>query len=201
MDFAKLIRALEHNWYQVSTFATGEEAAAYLDGAIDGCTVGFGDSKTLQQIGLYDRLIRHNTVYDPNQTVSDEDFKEVAAQCLTTQVFLTSVNGISEDGVIVNLDSYGNRLAGSLYGHKKVYYVIGRNKIAPTVEDAVWRVRNVAAPRNAARLGQRTPCAVKGDRCYNCNSPDRICNGVLIELKRMKSMEMEVILIDEDLGL
>lgn len=98
------------------------------------------------------------------------------------------------------MDGTGNRVAGSLLGHKKVYYIIGRNKITDDVEKAVWRVRNVAAPMNAKRYELKTPCAIKGDKCYNCSSPDRICNALLIELKKMNDIEMEVVLINEDLG-
>lgn len=113
---------------------------------------------------------------------------------------MTSVNGLTEDGVIVNIDGTGNRVAGSLFGHKKVYYIVGKNKIASDIEAAIWRARNIAAPKNSARLGLRTPCAVKCDKCYNCSSPDRICNALLIEFKKMDDIDMEVVLINEDLG-
>ena len=137
---------------------------------------------------------------DPKQSVDNDDFLRIAKDCLTTEVFITSVNGLTADGVIINMDGTGNRVAGSLFGHRKVYYVIGRNKIAPDLEQAIWRVRNVAAPQNAKRLQLRTPCALRGDKCYNCASSDRICNGLLIQMKKMNDMDMEVLLIDEDLG-
>ena len=80
------------------------------------------------------------------------------------------------------------------------YFIVSTNKIAQTLETAIWRARNIAAPSNAKRLGIRTPCAVKGDRCYNCSSPDRICNGLLIYYKKMSNTDMEIVLIDEMLG-
>lgn len=87
-----------------------------------------------------------------------------------------------------------------MFGHEKVYFVVGANKIEPTLEKAIWRARNIAAPRNAKRLGLKTPCAVKADKCYDCKSPERICNGLLIHLRKMNDIEMEVVLIRESLG-
>ena len=79
--------------------------------------------------------------------------------------------------------------------------MIGKNKLAPTFEEALWRARNIAAPKNAQRLGKKTPCAVKGDRCYDCKSPDRICRGLVVNWGPMMGKEAEVILVDEELGL
>ena len=81
------------------------------------------------------------------------------------------------------------------------YFVIGSNKIAPTLEEAVFRARNVAAPQNAARHGYKTPCAHKQDHCYDCYHPRRICNAQVIYWQKMNHMDMEVVLIDEPLGL
>jgi len=200
MELQTVAKALEKNRYQVTIWESAAQALAYLNDALDGLVIGFGDSETLSQMGLYEALSTHNTVIDPKQSVDNDDFLRIAKECLTTEIFITSANGLTADGVIVNLDGTGNRVAGSLFGHKKVYYVIGKNKIAPDLEQAIWRVRNIAAPQNAKRLQLRTPCAIRGDRCYNCASPDRICNGLLIQMKKMNDIEMEVLLIDEALG-
>lgn len=201
MDTQNLLQALQKNRYEVSYFADKEAAAQYLDAAIDGKTVGFGDSATLAALGLRERLNKHNQVHDPALTKGIGDFLAVAARCLNTQVFLTSVNALAETGELVNIDGTGNRVAGSLFGHEKVYFVVGQNKIAPTLEQAIWRARNIAAPQNAKRFGKKTPCATRGDKCYDCNSPERICNGLLIHYKKMSNMAMEVVLIGENLGL
>lgn len=201
MDMPKLMESLKKNRYEVSCFADKEAAAAYLDQAIDGKTVGLGDSATLLAMGLRERLSQHNQVHDPSLTQGIEDFLQVAARCLNTQVFLTSVNAVAETGELVNIDGTGNRVAGSLFGHEKVYFVIGQNKVTPTLDQAVWRARNIAAPQNARRFGKKTPCAVKGDKCYDCASAERICNGLLIHYKKMSNMAMEIVLIGEDLGL
>lgn len=200
MDMDKTIAALKQKGYTVSYFKTGEEAAAYLGKTVQGKTVGFGDSETMISIGLYDKLRDHNTVYDPKHCPEGEDFYSTARLCLTTDVFFTSVNGMAETGELVNIDGTGNRVAGSLYGHEKVYFIVGVNKIAKTLEDAVWRARNIAAPENVVRHNYRTPCAVKQDHCYDCKSPDRICCAQVIYFQKMRHVEAEIILIQENLG-
>lgn len=160
--------------------------------------MGFGGSVTLDALGLYERLGSHN------QTVWHwkwEDKDAARREALTTELYLTSVNGLAETGELINIDGAGNRVAATLFGHEKVYFVIGRNKLAPTYEEAVWRARNIASPQNAKRLGKKTPCAVSGDRCYDCKSPERICRGLVTLWGPMMGMEAEVLLVDEDLGL
>lgn len=195
--FEKVEKNLRERGYTVKTFATADEAAAYLDGQIDGKTVGFGGSVTLDTMGVYDLLARHNTVLWHWKTQDPT----VRREALTAQVYLTSANGLAETGEILNIDGAGNRVAATLFGHEKVYFVIGRNKLAPTYEEALWRARNIAAPRNAQRLQKKTPCAVKGDRCYDCKSPARICRGLVTLWEPMIGMEAEVLLVDQDLGM
>ncbi|WP_295588530.1 lactate utilization protein [uncultured Oscillibacter sp.] len=195
-DFTKVEQALRQRGYTVRVFETGAEAADYLNGAIDGVSVGIGGSVTVQQLGLYDRLAAHNQVYWHWQGGPEQRTRAAGAD-----VYLTSANGLAETGEILNIDGAGNRVASTLYGHKKVYFVIGANKLAPTRDEALWRARNIAAPRNAQRLEKKTPCAVNGDRCYDCKSPDRICRGLVELWGPMMGMEAEVILVNEDLGM
>ena len=197
MAFERVRENLEQRGFRVSVFATAAQAAAYLDGAVDGATVGFGGSVTAQEMGLYEKLGTHNEVIW--HWKGDEDAHARAARA---QVYITSANGLAETGELINIDGAGNRVASTLFGHERVYFVIGRNKLAPTFEEALWRARNIAAPKNAQRLGKKTPCAIKGDRCYDCKSPDRICRGLVVLWKPMMGMEQstEVLLVDEDLG-
>lgn len=200
MNISDLQGAFERKGYQFRYFERATEAAAYLDGAIDGKTVGFGDSHTLLDMGLYEMLESHNDVRSPMHLRSGENFDEAAKRCVQTQIYLLSVNGASEQGEMVNIDGHGNRVACSLYGHEKVYFVFAVNKIEPTLEAAIWRARNIAAPINAKRLGYKTPCAVKGDRCYDCNSPDRICNAMVLHLHKLSRCQVEVVVIGENMG-
>ena len=198
-DWTKLTKNLEARGFTPKVFAAKEEAAAYLDSQIDGVSVGFGGSVTVQEMGLYPRLAAHNEAVWHWDTAMPA--REARDQAIQTQVYITSVNGLAETGEIINIDGTGNRVASTLYGHKKVYFVVGKNKIAPDYDSALWRARNIAAPKNAQRLGIKTPCAVKGDKCYDCKSPDRICNGLVVLWGRPGGIEtMEVILIDEELG-
>lgn len=196
MAFETVKNELEGRGFSVKTFATGGEAAAYLDGVIDGRTVGIGGSVTVQELGLYDKLASHNEVHW--HWAGGPAERDAAMQ---TQVYITSANGLAETGEIINIDGTGNRVAATLYGHEKVYFVIGRNKLAPTYDAALRRARNIAGPKNAQRLNRKTPCAVKGDKCYDCKSPDRICRGLVVLWRPMMGTETEIILVDEDLGM
>ena len=196
MAFDAVKKNLEARGFSVKIFSTGAEAAAYLDGAIDGTSVGFGGSLTAKELGLYDKLAAHNEVHwhwegGPGERVAAAHAK----------VYITSANGLAETGEIINIDGAGNRVAATLFGHGKVYFVIGRNKLAPTYEEALWRARNIAAPKIAQRLGKKTPCAVKGDKCYDCKSPDRICRGLVVLWGPSIGVETEIVLVDQDLGL
>lgn len=196
------MNALRKNRYAVSFFETKEEAAAYLEKSIHGKTVGFGDSLTLESLGIHDRLSGQNSeIHNPIRAADKDAFLLSATRALTAQIFLTSVNAAAETGELVNIDGTGNRVAGSVFRHEKVFFVFSINKIEPTLEKAIWRARNIAAPQNAQRHGYKTPCAAKADKCYDCENPQRICNGMMVHLKAMKNTEMEVVLIGEKLGL
>lgn len=192
-DYEKLRKNLEAEGFSVSFFPTAAAASDYLDAALDGRTIGIGGSMTIKGMGLAERLAVHNTVI---AHWLDGTLQGAA----TTQIYLSSVNGIAETGEIVNIDGIGNRLSSGLFGHEKVYFVVGRNKIAPDYPSALWRARNIAAPKNAQRLNKKTPCAAKGDKCYDCQSPERICAALVTYWKKPTSMDFEVVLIDEDLG-
>ena len=193
-DWNKLTKNLEERGFSVRRFATKEAAADYLDKEIDGVSVAFGGSMTVQEMGLHPRLAPHNNaIWHWN--------KDSLMEAMNTDVYITSVNGLAETGELINIDGTGNRVASTLFGHKKVYFVVGRNKIAPDYDAALWRARNIASPKNAQRLGMNTPCAAKGDKCYDCKSPERICKGLAVLWGRPKGIEFaEVVLIDEDLG-
>ena len=196
-DFSAVKKNLEARGFRVSTFETAQAAADYLNEAIDGVSVGFGGSITLDQMGLYERLASHNSTVWHWKT---GDQSAARQQAMTADMYITSVNGLAETGELINIDGVGNRVGGTLFGHKKVWFVVGRNKLAPTYDEALWRARNIAAPKNAQRLQKKTPCALKGDRCYDCKSPDRICRGLVVLWGAMAGTEMEVVLIDEELG-
>lgn len=200
MDFTKLKQNLEKGGFTVNCFATKAEAADYLNGEIDGTSVGFGGSMTLEEMGLYERLADHNEVHWHQRIPAGKSSKEVRELANAAAVYVTSANGVAESGEIINIDANCNRVASIFYGHEKVYFVIGTNKIAKDYDSALWRARNIAAPKNAKRLGMNTPCAAKADRCYNCNSPERICRGLSVLWQKPMTGHFEVILVNEELG-
>ena len=183
--------------YQVRVFATGREAALYLDSIVDGMSVGIGGSSTIKDIGVFELLASHNTVF----WHWIQEPAEARKNAMQTTVYLTSVNALAESGEMINIDGVGNRISSTLFGHQKVYYVIGKNKLMPSYEDAVWRARNVAAPHRAQQLGAKTPCAERADRCYDCSCSGRICRAMVTLWGPMSGMDAEVLLVDEDIGL
>ena len=194
MNFESVQKNLQNNGFAVTCFSTVEEACAYLSEKLTGKTVAHGGSMTLQDMGLLDRLDECATLY---RHKSGGD----GVEAMTCQVYLSSVNGLAETGEIINIDGACNRVASTMYGHEEVYFVVGKNKIAPDYDSALWRARNIAAPLNAKRLNRKTPCAVKGDKCYNCNSPERICRGLTVLWKKpIMIKHAEVVLVDQELG-
>ncbi|MGN0160102.1 MAG: lactate utilization protein [Lachnospiraceae bacterium] len=201
MDFAKVKENLEGLGYKVTCFEHASEATDYLNQQVDKTTVAFGGSMTLQEMGLFDRLSTHNKEVLWHWRVPEgSNGAEVLKKARDTEVYFSSVNGIAETGEIINIDGNCNRVAEMMFGHKKVYLVAGENKIAPDYEKALDRARNIAAPLNAKRLNRKTPCAVKGDHCYNCKSPERICRGLSVLWEKPSGCDYEVILIHEKLG-
>lgn len=199
-DFTKLKNNLENKGYWVSVFDTKEAAGEYLDGQINKKVVGFGGSVTLHEMNLFSMLSTHNTVYWHDKKPENMTGMETRTAAAHAEIYISSVNGISEQGEIVNIDNTGNRVAAISYGPSKVYLVIGSNKVVPDYAAALFRARNIAAPLNAKRLNRKTPCAVNGDKCYDCNSPERICRNLSVLWDKPTGAEYEVILIQEHLG-
>ncbi len=199
-DFTELEANLRSFGYQVHSFETAKEATAYLNESIDQQTVGFGGSMTLGEMGLFESLGTHNQVYWHLQVPQGKTSEQVRQEASMTKIYITSANAISQQGEIVNIDGTCNRVASIFYGHEKVIFIIGENKIENDYESALYRARNVAAPLNAKRLGKHTPCAEKADRCYDCKSPERICRGLSVLWQKPTGCDYEVILIHEDLG-
>jgi hypothetical protein len=156
---------------------------------------------TIRDMGLPDVLRQRGTlnVLDRDLAASPEEQQKIYLQAFTADVYLTSANAISEDGVIVNIDGNGNRVAAITWGPKKVIFVIGLNKVAQTPEAALARARSTASPINAQRFDIKTPCKVDGT-CHNCNSSESICSYIhFLRNSRNKGRHV-VVLVGENLG-
>lgn len=199
-NFINLKQNLESKGYQVSVFENKEEAANYINGQIYQKSVGLGGSVTIHEMNLFEMLSSHNEVYWHDKKPEDMTVMETRTVASRAEIYISSVNAISEAGEIVNIDNTGNRVAAISYGPEKIYLLIGVNKVTSDLEGAIYRARNVASPLNAKRLNRKTPCAVNGDRCYDCNSPERICRNLSVLWTKPTGAEYEVILIKEELG-
>lgn len=195
MNIELLKKNFESHGFHTCFFQTKEEAASYLKENIHGKTVGFGGSMTAQELGLYELLGEENTVYWHWK----EPGRETLLKAQNAEVYILSANGVSESGELVNIDGSGNRVSASIFGPKKVCYVIGKNKIAPDLMSAIKRAKDTAASKNAVRLSRKTPCAAAGT-CHNCSSPDRICNVTVIVERPSVGMEVEILFVNEELG-
>lgn len=200
MNIEKVLENFRNNGFEAVYFETSAEAVEYLNSKIDSMTVSYGGSITIGQMHLLSSLGAHNELWSHWKVPEGMTTDEVMKKAMSTDVYLTSANAASENGELVNIDGTGNRVSSTLFGHKKVYFILGINKFEKDLEKAIWRARNISAPLNAKRLGRKTPCAEKGDKCYNCNSPERICRGLVVNYKKMGCCDEEVIIIGEKLG-
>lgn len=200
METTKLQKSVESRGWSFKGFATGAEAAEYLTGELAGATVGIGGCGTAEAIGLYDRL--KAVCPDVAWHWKEEDMYAARVRAMKGDAYVCSANAVAETGEIVNIDGMGNRLAATLFGHKRVYIIAGRNKLCPDLDAAIYRARNVAAPLRARSMNKKTPCAVGELKCHDCRAPERVCCGMTILMYKMMGMEKcELIMIDEDLGM
>lgn len=167
----------------------------------EGSSVGCGDSVTLEQTGVFDFLRTENYVfYDKHRPgLSSEEKRSIYLQNFGADTFITGTNAITQDGKLFNIDGNGSRVAPMLYGPEQVIVVVGKNKITETVEDAIQRARQIAAPLDAIRLGKHTPCTKLG-RCVDCKHEERICNDFVLIARQRIAGRIKVILVNRDCG-
>ena len=197
----RMIKNLKRRNMEAFYCPTGKEAVKKVSELIaDGSTVTWGGSMTIREMGIPQALKERKTleVLDRDEVTDRTEVVKIYERAFTADVYLSSANAISEDGVIVNIDGNGNRVAAITWGPKKVIFVIGLNKVAQTVEAALARARSTAAPINSARFDIKTPCQTDGV-CHNCNSPESICNYVHF-LRNSPHGKHVVVLVGEDFG-
>ncbi len=165
-------------------------------------SVSWGGSSTFKDSGLYYALKERSDIeiLDTFKSRGQEGNLELRRQALLVDLFITGTNAITEQGYLANLDMIGNRVGALVFGPRKVLILCGRNKIVSDVEAAMDRIKTYSAPANALRLKKKTPCA-RTAYCHDCDSPDRICNVWSITVKSFPKGRINVILINEDLGL
>lgn len=194
------MESLEKNGFEPKYFETSEEAIVELLKEIDlKETIGIGGSMTIEGMGVKKKLEKEGfTVYTHFNEPDLNIRKEMIIKAMFTDVYLTSSNAITEDGKLVNIDGTGNRLAGMLFGHNRVIYICGVNKITKDYNEAYDRIKKIAAPKNTERLKVDTPC--RYGPCTDCRSKQRICNATLVMDRKMTTARALVYIINEELG-
>ncbi len=164
-------------------------------------TVCFGGSMSLLESGVMDALKARTdlTLIDRSHAKTPEEVRQVYLSAFDADTYFMSTNAITSDGQLVNIDGNGNRVAALIYGPRQVVMIVGMNKVVPTVDDAVRRVRNTATPPNCIRLGLETPCAATGS-CADCLTENCICSQIVITRRSRTADRIKVILVGEELG-
>ncbi|MEG6584478.1 lactate utilization protein [Dendrosporobacter sp. 1207_IL3150] len=196
------VERLRKNNFTADFFESREAAIEHIYSLIpEKSVIGVGGSWTVQQLGIIDSLENQgHKILDHNRPgTKPEDVLEIRRQQLMSDVFITSTNGITAQGQLVNTDGVGNRVAAMIFGPKKVIVVAGTNKIAADLEQAQQRIKTTAAPLNNKRLNKPNPC-VKTGNCVDCQLPTRICTVTTILNKRPMLTDVHIVLIGEELG-
>ncbi len=195
------VEALMKAEFDARFFERSEQAVeAVLEVIPPDAEVGCGGSWTLRQIGILDALrVRGNLVHAHEAGMELEESIAVRRRACTSPYYLSSANAITMEGEIVNVDGIGNRVAALSFGPSTVVVVAGYNKLVPDLSSALKRIKEVAAPANALRLGIPTPCAEHG-RCVECKNPAGICRITTIISRRPMLTDFKVFIVGEELG-
>lgn len=198
----KTMSALQQNQFQTKYFDTVEEARTFILSCINqGARVGMPGSKTVRSLGLEQGLAdKKATVFNHHLPgLTREEQIAVMRRQLTSDVLLTSVNALTEQGELLSVDGAGNRLAAMMFGPKQVLVVVGKNKIVADTDAAVERIKTEVSPRNNQRLKTSNPCIREG-RCVDCHVDGRICRVYSVIARKPIATEIMVIIINEELG-
>ncbi len=194
------IYALVRKGFTVHHAATRAEAASIVTGLIpEGASVGFGGSVTLRELGLYDSLKAAGRAVHWHW-MNDEPKPQVFANAAQADVYLTSSNAITADGCLVNIAGTGNRVGAMIAGPKQVIVIAGANKLVEGgVSQGIARIKTVACPLNARRLGLDTPCAQLG-KCDAANCQHSMCNVTSVIERPLGGHKITLVLVDEEIG-
>jgi len=198
---ARVIKNLEKRGFEAWYVSDSREARELVGKMIpSGASVSWGGLMTLEETGII-KLLRAGSyeLLDRSTANGPEEVKQIYRRALSCDWYLTGTNALSLDGILVNIDGTGNRLAALMYGPENVLVVTGINKITPKVEAALDRVKNTAAPLNARRLNRNTPCAKTGT-CADCLVEDCICSHTVYTRRSHPAGRIKVLIIGENLG-
>ena len=197
----KVIKGLESRNMKGYYAESKEEALKKaLELIPEGSSITMGGAMSAHEIGLVEAVKEGNYNFiDRDVAKTPEEKRAVMLQGYDADFFLSSVNAMTDDGVLVNIDGNSNRVSMIAQGPKKVLFIVGMNKVCDDIDGAMKRARSVAAPINAQRFGLSTPCSKSGT-CFNCKSPDTICCQFLITRFSRHEGRIHVILVNDNLG-
>ena len=194
----KVIKGLESRNMKGYYAASKEDALQLALSLIpEGSSVTMGGAMSAHEIGLVAAVKEGNYRFIDRDAAADRRAAMLAAY--DADVFLSSVNAMTDDGILVNIDGNANRVSAICQGPKQVLFIVGMNKVCGDLDSAMKRARNVAAPVNAQRFGLSTPCSKTG-KCMDCKSPDTICCQFLVTRFSRHPGRIHVILVNESLG-
>jgi len=207
-EVEQTLNSLKANRFEARFAESGIAAKEFILSSIpEDAVVGAGDSATIRQIGVIEELerkgVRVLNAFTKELTMDatkTELRDNISRQLFSCDILLAGTNAVTMDGKLVNIDAVGNRVASMIFGPRKTFIVVGRNKIVKNIDEALNRIKNVIAPFHAKTKQFATPCAQTG-KCSDCNSPKRICSVVTIMEKKPWRTDISVILVNEDLGL
>lgn len=209
----KTLENLRKNNMEAFYAKDAEEAKEMMRGFLgEGDEITVGGSETLYKTGILEMLktgpYKYYDRYEKG--LSQEETAEIFRKAFTCDDYISSSNAITENGELYNVDGNSNRVAAILYGPKRVFIVAGRNKIVKDINEAVRRVKTLAAPKNCERLKKQTPCSVNGECislskeepliCEGCRTSERICCNYVISAMQRQKGRITVIIIDEEIG-
>ena len=179
-------------------YAEDKEAALKqaLELIEENSTISMGGCMSAHEIGLVQALQEGNYQYLDRSKMEP---REGLLAAYDSDVFLSSANAMTSDGILVNIDGNSNRVSCIAQGPKKVIFIVGMNKVCDDLDSAMKRARNVAAPANTQRFEVKTPCKETG-KCFDCKSPDTICCQFLITRYSRHTGRIHVILVNDHLG-
>lgn len=208
--FEKVIKNLERNNFNALVVESANDALEYIRKTIpEGAVVSNGGSVTLGQIGAIDMLRKGNYKFLDRGAdgLSREEIEDIFRRSFFADYYLMSANAITEDGMLYNVDGNSNRVSALLFGPEKVIVIAGKNKLVKNIDEAMLRVKTVAAPKNSARLNCATYCnekgvcsCVDGDTFDGCDSDGRICCNYVVSAKQRKRGRITVVIVNEELG-
>jgi hypothetical protein len=200
IDYPTLEKALKKNEFTPYLFETIFDAIDYLLKTLNPAeSIGMGGSMTIQDSGLYEKLIEAGYQVHWHWNAPIEQWYEIREEARHAVIYICTANSVSMDGKLVFMDGASNRVSAMLYGPRDVYLLVGKNKICTDLSSARKRIFDVVAPKISKLKNYKTPCKETG-KCYDCATTDRCCRVEVILHKKPRDVNMHVFLIDEELG-